>query len=40
MNYSDLYSEGLAKKLKKLKAKNRTLFEAIFKKMYKIYKKR
>lgn len=33
MNYSDLYSEGLARKLKKLKVKNSTLFEAIFKKI-------
>ncbi len=33
MNYSDLYSEELTKKVKKIKIKNRALFKAIFKKI-------
>ena len=33
MNYSDLYSEELTKKVKKIKAKNRALFKAIIKKI-------
>ena len=33
MSYSDIYSEEIVRKLKKLKVKNRTLFEAIFKKI-------
>ncbi len=33
MSYSDFYSEGLTKKLKKLKVKNHVLFEAILKKI-------
>lgn len=33
MNYSDFYSEELTKKLKKLKVKNRALFEAILRKI-------
>ena len=33
MSYSDIYSEELVRKLKKLKVKNRTLLEVIFKKI-------
>lgn len=33
MNYTDLYSEELTKKLKKIKTKNRALFEAVIKKI-------
>jgi YafQ family addiction module toxin component len=33
MNYTDIYSEEFTKRLKKLKVKNHTLFEAIFKKI-------
>jgi len=33
MNYTDIYSEEITKKLKKLKVKNRILLEAVFKKI-------
>jgi YafQ family addiction module toxin component len=33
MNYSDLYSDELTKKVKKIKVKNRALFNAIIKKI-------